>query len=136
MLSSPPRIFVAHIHESKTDVTPEREISMGKTEENTNERRSCPRVRKLFLVSYIGKEEGRQTTPVSLGRTLDISQAGVNLEVFQRIDSGAQMELEIGIKETTLGVDGTVTRLEKTGDAVYTLGIRFEAPLTNLPKDL
>ncbi len=109
---------------------------MGKTEENMNERRSCPRVKKLFLVSYIGKEGGRQSTPVSLGRTLDISQAGVNLEIFQRIDSGAEMELEIGIKETTIGVHGTVTRSKKTDDAVYTLGIRFRDALTNLPDDL
>ncbi len=109
---------------------------MGKTEENINERRSCSRVKKLFLVSYIGKEKGRQTTPVSLGRTLDISQAGVNLEVFQRIDSGSEMELEIGIKDATFGVDGTVTRSKKMDVALYTLGIRFNVPLTNLPDDL
>ncbi|MCP4687786.1 MAG: hypothetical protein GY859_07030 [Desulfobacterales bacterium] len=109
---------------------------MGKTEENMNERRTYPRVKKLYLVSYIGKEEGRQTTPVSMGRTLDISQAGVNLEIFQPIDPGAEMELEIGIKELTLGAMGTVTRYKKTGDGQYALGIRFNNPLTELPEDL
>ncbi len=93
-------------------------------------------MQKLFLVSYIGKEGGRQNTPVSLGRTLDISQAGVNLEVFQPIDPGADMELVIGIEETTLGAIGAVTRSKKTGDSVYTLGIRFKDPLTDLPDNL
>lgn len=93
-------------------------------------------MRKLFLVSYIGKEKGRQTTPVSLGRTLDISPAGVTLEVFQPIDADAEMELEIGIRETTLPADGTVMRANKTADAVYTLGIRFSEPLAELPDDL
>jgi len=39
------------------------------------ERRAL-RVNKLFLTAYISREGEEQRTPVSLGRTLDISMTG------------------------------------------------------------
>ena len=73
---------------------------MGKTKRYIEEKRSYPRLRRLYLISYINKEGDRQITPVSMGRTLDISPIGVRVEVFQQIGLESKMEMEIGVEES------------------------------------
>ena len=95
-------------------------------DECTEERRSCKRIRKLYLVSYINKEEGRQVTPVLMGRTLDISSSGVRVEVFQKINVNSEMELDIACDDTNISVNGQVKHSSITGHEVFVLGIKFD----------
>jgi hypothetical protein len=93
--------------------------------EDIQEKRGYPRVKKLFLISYINKEEGRQISPVSMGRTLDVSPSGIRVEVFQRIGINSQMELDIACNDETVSADGMVVHSSKIGNEVFVLGIKF-----------
>jgi hypothetical protein len=94
-------------------------------EENIQEKRGYPRIKKLYLISYITKEEGRQVSPVLMGRTLDVSPSGVRVEVFQRISVNSEMELDIACNDENISVGGIVVRSNKTGNEVFVLGIKF-----------
>ncbi len=107
---------------------------MGKTKNNMEERRSYPRLKRLYLISYINKEEDRQISPVSMGRTLDISPTGVRVEVFQQINLKSHMEMEIGIDESILPIQGQVIHVEKTSDEGYVIGIQFNELQAELAK--
>lgn len=90
------------------------------------EKRSYPRVKKLYLISYVNKAEGHQTSPVSMGRTLDISPVGVRIEVYRDIKIDSIMEMEIGLKEFNFSVQGKVVRVQEVDKKVYILGIQFD----------
>ncbi len=109
---------------------------MDKTKGNPEEKRNYPRVNKLFLISYIPKEGGRQTSPVSMGRTLDISQSGVRVEVFQHINVESEMELEIAVEDSQFFVEGKVVRSLESGEDVCILGIQFNEVCDDLIKRL
>ena len=95
-------------------------------EDNIQEKRGYPRIKKLYLISYINKEEGRQVSPVLMGRTLDISPSGVRVEVFQKIGVNSEMELDIACNDANICVNGTVLRSNKIGNEVFVLGIKFD----------
>ncbi len=107
---------------------------MVKIKGNPEEKRNYPRVNKLCLISYIPKEGGRQTSPVSMGRTLDISQSGVRIEVFQPINVESEMELEIAIEDAQFFIEGKVIRSLESGEDVYILGIQFDEVFDDLIK--
>ena len=90
------------------------------------EKRRYPRVKKLYLISYINKAEGQQTSPVSMGRTLDISPIGVRVEVYRDIKIDSIMEMEIDLKEFNFSVQGKVVRVQEVDKKVYILGIQFD----------
>ncbi len=109
---------------------------MDKMKNNTEEKREYPRVNKLYLISYIPKERGRQTSPVSMGRTLDISPSGVRIEVFQQVNVESEMELEIAMEDTQSYINGKVIRSLESGKNVYILGIHFDDVCDDLVKKL
>ncbi|SPD73077.1 hypothetical protein PITCH_A1670020 [uncultured Desulfobacterium sp.] len=98
---------------------------MQVNEDNIQERRGYPRVKKLYLLSYVNKESGRQVSPVLMGRTLDVSPSGVRVEVFQRIGINSEMELEIACNEESITAKGVVVRSNRTGNEVFVVGIKF-----------
>ncbi len=94
--------------------------------DNIVEKRDYPRVKKLYLISYLNKENGRQISSISMGRTLDLSASGIRVEVFQTINIDSEMELEIIRDETLFKVTGSVLRVTSTGDEIFVLGIQFD----------
>ena len=85
------------------------------------EKRNYPRVRKLYLVSYVNESEGRGHSPVSMGRTLDISPSGIRMEVYQRLTIDSIIELEIGIAEDRFSVRGKVVRVKQVDERQHRL---------------
>lgn len=104
----------------------ERMIFMSNEGKDRIEKRSYPRVKKLYLISYVNRTEGHQTSPVSMGRTLDISPVGVRVEVYRNINIDSIMEMEIGLKEFNFSVQGKVVRVQEVDKKVYILGIQFD----------
>jgi len=104
----------------------ERMIFMSNEGNDKIEKRSYPRIKKLYLISYVNKTEGHQTSPVSMGRTLDISPVGVRIEVYRDIKIDSIMEMEIGLKELNFSVQGKVVRVQEVDKKVYILGIQFD----------
>ena len=92
------------------------------------EPRQSIRVHKLFLTSYINLEGEVQKTPVSVGRTLDISTIGVGMEIFQEIQAGSTMDLEFDLQGSLFTVKGRVIHVRREGDGSYIIGVEFDAP--------
>jgi len=93
------------------------------------EYRRSPRVNRLFLTAYVNRDGKEQKTPVSLGRTLDISLTGVGMEVFQEIHIGTVMDLDLDLKDTILSVHGKVVHVRHEEDDRYVVGIEFDEVL-------
>lgn len=94
--------------------------------------RAQPRVNKLFFIAYVNREGDTQKTPVSLGRTLNISAIGVGMEVFQALAVDSTMEMEIGLATETLEVTGKVVHITPQGDEAFYVGIQFDEPQEKL----
>ncbi len=94
--------------------------------ENIQEKRKYPRLKSLHLLSYINKEQGVQKCGVSMARTLDISPAGVRVEVYQSINPDSEMEMEIAVEENIFSVQGRVIYTEETQNSNYIIGIKFD----------
>ena len=98
----------------------------------TDEPRQSTRVHRLFLTSYINREDKEQKTPVSVGRTLDISMIGVGMEVFQEIQAGSTMDLEFDLQGSLLTVKGRVIHVRPEGEGSYIIGVEFDEPQKSL----
>lgn len=105
---------------------------MDTTKQEYSRQRSSPRVRKLFFISYINKERDEQKTPVSLGRTTDISSSGVGMEIYQQISVDSIMEMEIDAEQFSISVQGTVAHVRDLGDGRYLIGVQFSTPQDKL----
>jgi c-di-GMP-binding flagellar brake protein YcgR len=90
------------------------------------ENRTQPRVGKLYFIAYINREEGEQKSPVSLGRTLNISATGVGMEVYQAVSVDSSMEMEIGLEKDNLSIKGKVMHVTDLGNGKYYIGIKFD----------
>ena len=94
--------------------------------------RIAARLNKLLLTAYVNREGAEQKTPVSLGRTLDISATGVGLEVYQEVKTGSIMDLEFDLQDCLLTVQGKVIHVRRDGDGQYVVGIEFNEPQERL----
>ncbi len=92
------------------------------------EMRQAVRVSKLFLTSYVNSDEQGQRTPVSLGRTLNVSGKGAGMEVFQEIETGTLMDMELDVKGQLLTIRGRVIHVQSEGDGCFIVGIEFDEP--------
>ncbi len=110
----------------------ESEILKGKIFMQSDELRQSVRVSKLFLTSYVNRDEQGQRTPVSLGRTLNVSRQGVGMEVFQEIETGTLMDLELDVKGRILPVRGRVIHVQDEGSGCFMVGIEFDEPQEGL----
>ncbi len=109
---------------------------MNKNQLDSSERRRHPRVKSLWLISYVGKEEGVQKSPFSTTRTLDMSKAGVKLETIEPLDKNALLEMEIAIKESIFSVNGRVVYCRQVPAGNYFVGIQFDQPVEEIVKTI
>ena len=84
-------------------------------------RRRAPRVRSINLVAYVGKRRERQTTPIALGKTLDLSPLGVRIEVNTELKEGDLLDLEIGAGERLVRAEARVVHVPspETGEDLF-----------------
>ena len=100
------------------------------------ERRRHPRVQSLYLVSYVSKEGEVQKSGVSMARTLNVSQVGVGVEVYEPVEVDTLMEMEIAVKENIFSVQGKVIHSQKKPDGHWVIGIAFDEVQEELIKAL
>lgn len=93
---------------------------------SSEEKRVTPRVQKLFMIAYLPKESGPSRTPVSLGRTVDISPSGVGMEIYKEVAVGTVMEMEIDLEGLPVLARGKVVRVDLLDDGNFLIGIRFD----------
>ena len=100
------------------------------------ERRRHPRVQSLYLVSYVSKEGEVQKSGISMARTVNVSQVGVGVEVYEPIEVDTLMEMEIAVKETIFSVRGKVIHAQRKPDGHWVIGIAFDEVQEELIKAL
>ena len=109
---------------------------MNEERTREKERRRHPRVKSLYLVSYVSKEGDVQKSGVSMARTVNVSQAGVGVEVYEPIEADTLMEMEIAVKETIFSVRGKVVHSQRKPDGHWVMGIAFDEVQEELIKAL
>jgi len=97
-----------------------------------DEPRQSTRVQRLFLTAYVNRDEKEQKTPVSVGRTLDVSKTGVGMEVYQEVLAGSTMDLEFDLRGSLLMVQGKVVHVRREGEGSYIIGVEFNEPQEEL----
>ena len=91
---------------------------------DNNENRNDIRLDSIHLLDYlIIDREGRQTT-YSMGRTLDVSEHGMKLEVTNAVASGDSLLITVGLKNDLIDLTGEVIHCNKNQNR-YILGIEF-----------
>ena len=89
-----------------------------------SEKRTDIRLDSLNLLDYLVIDRvGRQTTH-SEGRTLDVSEHGMKLEVTQRLNVGDTLLITVGLEDELVDITGEVKHCEKK-DNRYSIGIEF-----------
>ena len=109
---------------------------MGEGEGDEKERRRYPRLQSLYLVSYVAKEDDAQKSGVSMARTLNVSQVGIGVEVYEPIEVDTLMEMEIAVKENIFSVRGKVVHSQRKPDGHWVMGIAFDEAQEELIKAL
>ncbi len=81
-------------------------------------------MRATHLVT-VTKAEPQEETRISIARTLDVSSAGVRVDVIGRVCLDAQLELEIAVGERIIRAHGRVVHARRTEDHLVEVGIEF-----------
>ncbi len=102
------------------------------TKAGFREKRRHPRIKVLYLLAYVNKEEGVQRCPISMGRVLDVSQGGVRVEVLEAVARQSEMELHIALGEREIDVCGAVVYVSTGEQGRYLIGIQFDHEVAEL----
>jgi hypothetical protein len=93
------------------------------------ERRSHPRLRRVFLLTYVNKAGGIQRTPLLMARTLDISRSGVQIETRQPIPVESRLQMTIAVRDAVLAVRGRVMHVTAGPRGTHKIGVEFDTLL-------
>jgi hypothetical protein len=97
--------------------------------------RAHPRVNKLRLTAVERIGDLGEIAEETIGRTLNISEGGVLLEMVKPLPLLSIVSLSIGLGDDTLRVEGEVVHLRKNEEGKIETGIQFSA-ITNKDKEL
>ena len=99
---------------------------MGERElESVREKRGSPRIRSLNLTSYTPKKDNAQEYIVSIGRTLDVGEGGVKVELHRKLVEGTELDMDIAIEDKIITARGEVVHTEELKNGLFGTGIRF-----------
>lgn len=89
------------------------------------ERRRVERRHSLNFLEFavVGAEE--KVLLREMGRTLDVSSAGIKLETPVLVEAGQVVQVALGLKDDMIELTGEVTHAEVTGPEMFSAGIQF-----------
>ena len=93
----------------------------------TENRRREPRLRRVHLVQISHFDEEGFRDDLATGRTLDISQGGVRLELYHPLPLRSIVELNLALDDEVIEARGTVVYLEVLDEERCAMGIAFDA---------
>jgi cell division protein ZapA (FtsZ GTPase activity inhibitor) len=98
------------------------EASMNREE---FERRRAERRNSLNFLEFavVGAEE--KVLLREMGRTLDVSPAGIKLETPVLVEAGLVVRVALGLKDDMIELTGKVAHAEVTGPEMFSAGIQF-----------
>jgi PilZ domain len=91
----------------------------------TNERRHCPRIKALNLISYGCIDETGKIVSQGMGRTLNISEEGILLETYVLIDPKYPISLSIGLEDELVNIKGKIVYSNPGKNDKFGAGIEF-----------
>jgi len=83
------------------------------------------RVERILMTAVEQYNETGELAESCIGRTLNVSEGGILLEVHEPLPFMAKVTLSLAIKEDIIKADGEVVHLRKTKDNKVEMGIRF-----------
>lgn len=90
-----------------------------------SEKRKHPRIDSLNLLAYVCLNEKGEEMEHRMGRTLNVSEAGVLLETHIPVDPAHVMSLEIGLCEDMVEIPGKVAHSIEKQNGKYETGVEF-----------
>jgi PilZ domain len=90
-----------------------------------NERRHCPRIQALNLISYSCTDETEKIVSQGMGRTLNISEEGILLETYVSIDPKYSIALSIGLGDELINIRGQIIFSQPGKNDKFDSGIQF-----------
>ena len=88
------------------------------------ERRKHERIASLNLVNFSSYRHD-VLTKQGMGRTLDVSEGGILLEIHSMMDPEDQLELTIGIEDDLVEIKGRVVYCNEEEGGTFRLGVEF-----------
>jgi hypothetical protein len=97
-------------------------------EPSPEDRRREPRVKSLNLVNVSDFTDAGLLTGLEVGKTLDLSHAGLRLEIHHPVPLRSILGLSLALGDELLEVQGEVRSVEVAGEDAYRVGVRFVDP--------
>jgi hypothetical protein len=88
------------------------------------DKRKHARLESLNL-SYVCLDDDNNVVKQGMGRTLNISEAGILLEAYFPIDASYQILLTIGLKDKLVDLKGRLAHSRPTEKGKHEVGIEF-----------
>lgn len=95
------------------------------------EKRKHTRVDNVNLLNYVYFNEESKEESQGMGRTLNVSEAGLLLETSSSLDIKREVSMNIGLEEEILSINGTVVFSNSSKTGLSKSGIQF----TSIGKD-
>jgi len=89
-----------------------------------DEHRKHLRVDAVHLLNYVCMDQGNAATQ-GMGRTLNVSEAGILLETHAPLEDGATAVITLGIEDDLIQINGKVIYVKETAPGIFTAGIEF-----------
>jgi hypothetical protein len=89
------------------------------------DRRKYNRYSSLNLLFYTCLNEKGVRVDQGMGRTLNVSKAGLLLETYYPIDSNFILIMDLGLKDETVDIKGEVVHSGKNDAGRYESGVEF-----------
>jgi hypothetical protein len=90
-----------------------------------NNKRKHERLEALNLLSYVTIDSDGKEWNQGMGRTLNISESGLQLETHEPIDTKYTLLISIGIEDDLIEVNGKVAYTNRGEGKMFEAGIEF-----------
>lgn len=90
------------------------------------ERREGARIDKIQLVQVSRFDEDGSRADLATGRTLNLSQGGIRLELHYALPLRSRVKLSVALENQIIDVSGTVVYLEVIDDVRCCMGVAFD----------
>ena len=91
-----------------------------------DERRRLPRLKALQLAAFTCLDAQGQAVSQGMGKTLNLTEAGILMETHVQLDMDQKVTLSIGLPEDMVEIPGRVVHSRVAADGTHRAGIAFD----------
>ena len=97
-----------------------------------DDKRGSPRLHTIRLVAYARLVPGRPADAMGVGNTLDVSEGGLRMALYEPLAEGERVDLEFTVDDQLVHATAKVMHVEEVKQ--YVVGLQFEGDIA--PGDL